>query len=111
MDLRFPGMWRRGRFHELVRRQLELFATDESSLLEEASAADSAWTNASVEDAEELYGEYQLVVDAIGDRLYDIRETYARSLDDATGDEYRAAFDKAAGKRLGRLAQSLEELG
>jgi hypothetical protein len=103
-------MWRRRRFDDVVRRQLDLFAIDESLLLDEASAADSAWTNASVDDAEELYGEYQLVVDAIGDRLYDIRETYARSLDDATVDEYRAAFDKAARRRLGRLAQSLEEL-
>ena len=33
-------------------------------------------------DAEEAYGDYQLVVDAIADRLLDIRESYARSLDD-----------------------------
>jgi hypothetical protein len=102
-------MWRRARFDDLARRQLDLFVTDEETLFEEASAADSAWTNASADDAEELYGEYQLVVDTIGDRLHDVRETYGRSLDEVTADEYRAAFDKAARKRLGELASFLDE--
>lgn len=103
-------MLRRKRFDELVRRQLELFAADEAALIEEASAADSAWTDASADDAEELYGDYQLVVDAIGERLYDVRETYAASLEAATGDEYRTAFDRAARKRFGRLASFLDEV-
>lgn len=101
-------MWRRGRFEDLVRRQLDLFAADEAELLEEAAAADSAWTNASADESEELYGDYQLVVDAVGDRLYEIRETYAASLDESTADEYRNAFDKAARKRFGGLASFLD---
>jgi len=101
-------MWRRGRFEDLVRRQLDLFAADEAELLEEAAAADSAWTNASADESEELYGNYQLVVDAVGDRLYEIRETYAASLDESTADEYRNAFDKAARKRFGGLASFLD---
>ena len=52
---------------------------------------------------------YQLVVDAIGERLYDLRETYAATLDGGTAAEYRAAFDRAATKRFGRLAAFLEE--
>jgi len=101
-------MWRRGRFEDLVRRQLDLFAADEAELLEEAAAADSAWTNASADESEELYGNYQLVVDAVGDRLYEIRETYAASLDESTADDYRNAFDKAARKRFGGLASFLD---
>jgi len=101
-------MWRRGRFEDLVRRQLDLFAADEAELLEEAAAADSAWTNASADESEELYGNYQLVVDAVGDRLYEIRGTYAASLDESTADEYRNAFDKAARKRFGGLASFLD---
>lgn len=99
---------RRGGFDDLVRRQLDIFATDEAALIEEAEEADSAWTNASRDEAEELYGDYQLVVDAIGERLYEVRETYASSLDEPTADDYREAFTAKATKRFGRLAAFLE---
>jgi hypothetical protein len=101
-------MFRRGRFDELVRRQLDLFAEDEGALIEEARAADAAWTNATAGESEQLYGDYQLVADAIGERLHDGRETYAATLDEDGADEYRAAFDRAARKRFGRLASFLD---
>ena len=47
-----------------------------------------------------LYGDYQLVVDAIAERLLDVRETYASSLDERTADGYRSAFNRAALKRF-----------
>lgn len=99
---------RRGRFPELVQRQLDLFES-ETELLDEAAAADAAWSGASADESEELYGDYQLVVDATGERLYDSRETYAASLDGETADEYRRAFDQAAHKRFGRNAAFLRE--
>lgn len=102
-------MFRRGRFDELVTRQLDLLSSDEAALLEEATQADAAWTNAAADESEELYGDYQLVVDAIGERLHDVREAYAATLEDAAGDEYRRAFDKAARKRFGRLASFLDD--
>ena len=98
-----------GRFDELIRRQLDLFADDETTLIAEAEEADAAWTNASRDDAEELYGDYQLVVDAIGERLYDVRETYASSLDERTADSYREAFNRAAGKRFRRYVTFLDD--
>jgi hypothetical protein len=98
---------RRGRFHDLVERQLDLFET-ETDLLAEASAADATWTGANADESEELYGDYQLVVDAIGDELLGIRESYASTLDESRVDEYRRAFDKAARKRFGRLASFLD---
>ena len=101
-------MFRRGRFDELTRRQLDLFEADDARLLTEAGEADGAWTDASRDDAEELYGDYQLVVDAIGERLYEIRETYATTLDEGTAEKYRTAFDRAARKRLGRYASFLD---
>jgi hypothetical protein len=97
-------MRRRGRFHELVERQLDLFEQDEADLFGEAEQADAAWTNADVDEAEELYGDYQLVVDAIGEHLYDLRESYARSLDAGTADEYRIAFNRSVERRFGRYA-------
>ena len=65
---------RRGAFDELVARQLELFADDEAALLEEAAEAEEAWIRAGRDEAEESYGDFQLVVDAIADRLLEIRE-------------------------------------
>lgn len=97
------------RFRDLVERQLDLFAEDEAELLAEAVEADTAWTGASREETEELYGDYQLVVDAIGERLYDIREGYARTLDDSGAGEYRAVFDRAARRRFPRYTTLLED--
>jgi hypothetical protein len=98
---------RRSRFQELVERQLDLFAEDEAELLEEAREADAAWTRASRDDSEELYGDYQLVADAVGERLYDLREGYAATVGDP--DEYRSAFDREALRRFRRLAAFLED--
>jgi hypothetical protein len=104
-------MFRRGRFHDLVQRQLDLFAADEAELLADADQADAAWTSADRDETEELYGDYQLVVDAIAERLYDVREAYASTLEEDAGDEYRAAFDAAAAKRFRRFASFLQEDG
>jgi hypothetical protein len=94
---------RRGRFDELVSTQLDLFAEDEAALLSEAAEADDAQTRADRDEAEELYGDYQLVVDTVAERLLDLRETYAATLDDSTADEYRDAFTGAASKRFRRF--------
>jgi hypothetical protein len=99
--------FRRSRFHDLVSRQLELFAADEGGSLEEARSAEEAWNRAGREDAEELYGDWQLVVDGIAERLLDLRETYAATLDEDGADEYRAAFTRAAGARYREYAHFL----
>jgi hypothetical protein len=100
---------RRRRFDELIRTQLEIFVEDEADLLAEASDADAAQSKAGRDEAEELYGDYQLVVDAIGDRLLDLRETYAATLPDDAADEYRKAFTDAATKRFPRYATLLDD--
>jgi len=99
----------RGRFHDVVRRQLDIFAEDEAELLAEAADANAAWTNASREESEELFGDYQLVVDAIGEDLHGVREAYAATLAEDVAVEYRAAFTAAALKRFRGLASFLEE--
>jgi hypothetical protein len=101
---------RRRRFDELVDRQLDLFAADDAELLAEAAEAESGWNASSAESAEEAYGDYQLVVDAIADRLLDIRESYAHSLDEDAADEYRDAFTRAASRRYRRYATLLADL-
>lgn len=101
---------RRGPFDDLSERQLDLFATDEAELLCEAISAEEVWTRASRDEAEEAYGDYQLVVDALADRLLDMRETFASTLDGESVDAYRAAFSRAARKRFPRYASLLADL-
>ncbi len=101
---------RRSRFHDLVERQLDLFASDDADLLTEAAEAEAAWNMAAVDAAEEAYGDYQLVVDAIADRLLEIRESFASSLDGETSSEYTAEFTRAATRRYRRYATMLADL-
>ena len=98
---------RRGPFDELVERQRSLFAEDDAELLQEA---EDAWNAAGRETAEEAYGDYQLVVDAIADRLLDLREAYAATLDSAAADAYRAAFATGAARRFRRYASLVADL-
>jgi hypothetical protein len=85
-----------------------VFAVDESALLEEAHAAQEAWTRAGRDGAEEAFGDWQLVADAVADRLLDIRERYASTLDEESGEEYRAVFGRAAERRYGDFTQLLD---
>ena len=102
--------FRRGRFQDLVERQLDLFAADDAELLEEALEAEAAYDAAEAGEAEEAYGDYQLVVDAIADRLLEIRESYAHTLDEDAAKEYSAEFTRAATKRFRRYATLLADL-
>ena len=95
--------FRRGRFTELVRRQLDLFAEDEAELLAEADAAERAYDGADREDAEEAYGDFQLALEAVAERLEEVRDAYTRTLDKETAEEYAAAFERAAARRHPRV--------
>ena len=102
---------RRDPFDELVERQLALFAEDEAELLEEAVDAEAAWVRSGRDEAEEAYGDYQLVVDAIADRLLDLREAYAATLpDDTVADAYRRSFAAGASRRFRRYASLVADL-
>ena len=97
-------------FAELVERQLRLFEEDESELLAEANEAEEAWIRAGRDLAEESYGDFQLVVDAIADQLLALRETYARTLEPDAATTYREAFAAAAARRFGRYASLVADL-
>jgi hypothetical protein len=101
---------RRRPFDELVDRQLALFASDERALLTEADEAEAAWVGSGREHAEEAYGDYQLVVDALADRLLDVRESYAATLADDKADAYRRTFAAAVKRRFGRYASLVSDV-
>ena len=100
-------MFRRNRFGDLVRRQLDLFEEDEAELLREAETAVRAYDAAEREDAEEAYGDYQLVLESVVESLEELRDTYAMTLDDDPRDAYEQAFGRAARKRFPTLTAAL----
>ena len=101
---------RGGAFDELVARQLALFDEDEAALLEEADEAEEAWIRSGRDEAEESYGDFQLVVDAIADRLLEIRDGYASTLDREAAESYRLAFHAAVARRFRRYASLVADL-
>lgn len=99
--------FRRNRFGDLVRRQLDIFAEDEADLLREADEAERAYDAADREAAEEAYGDLQLVLEAIADRLEELRDTYASTLGSDADIAYAQAFARAARKRFPKLPAEL----
>ena len=94
----------RGRFADLVARQLDLFETDDRPLLADVDRAKSAYDRAERDDAEQAYGDYVDAVDAVKDALAEARDRFAATLDGDTAEEYEAAFERAARKRWRWLA-------
>jgi hypothetical protein len=93
-------MFRRRRFADVVARQLDVFAEDEArGLLEEVREAKARYDRADRDESEELYGDYVDVVEAATEALADMRWRYAATLEEASADEYEAAFNRAVQKR------------
>ena len=72
----------RGRFVDLVERQLELFEADSADLLQDCRDALDAYNSASKEEAEELYGDFVDAVDTAREALLEYRDTFAATLDE-----------------------------
>lgn len=101
------SLFRRDRFADLVRRQLDLFTEDEAQLLDEADEAERTYDRAPRDEAEEAYGDYGLVLDSLSEALAELRDTYASTLDDVAALDYERSFDRAAGRRYPLLRDRL----
>jgi hypothetical protein len=99
---------RRRRFAEVIARQLDLFVRDELQLLEACDEAERAYESAERDEAEERFGDYQDLVETGTEILADLRDNFARTLDEETGEEYEAEFNRAVAKRLPRFALEIE---
>jgi hypothetical protein len=98
----------RGRFVDLVERQLDLFAEEYGGLIRDCETALAAYNRAGREEAEERYGDYLDLVDAARDALVEYRDAYARTLDADAADEYDDVFNGLARKRLPRFGLELD---
>jgi hypothetical protein len=101
-------MFRRKRFGDVIERQLELFEREHRGLIDDCIAAERSYDRAGRDEAEERYGDYVDLVETGTEVLADIRDHFARTLDDDTAEEYEAAFNQAVAKRLPRFALEIE---
>jgi hypothetical protein len=61
------------------------------------------------DQAEERYGDYVDAVEAGADALAEVRDHYARSLEEPEADRYIAEFNRTASRRFPRFARELED--
>ena len=97
----------RKRFAEVIARQLGFFLEDDADLLQDVDDALEAYNKADKDEAEELYGDYQLMIEAATDRLAELRDTYALTLDD--DEQYVQEFNAEVVRRWPALSLTIEE--
>jgi hypothetical protein len=98
----------RRRFADVIARQLDLFESEYADLLRACAEGERAYDSAERDEAEERYSAYADLVETGTEILADLRDTYARALDEDTAEEYEAEFNRGVGKRLPRFALEIE---
>ncbi len=99
----------RGRFVDLVERQLSLFAEEHSGLIEDCEAALEAYNRAPREEAEERYGDYLDLVETGTELLASVRDAYAATLDEETAAAYEAEFNREVARGWPRFGLEIED--
>jgi isocitrate dehydrogenase kinase/phosphatase len=100
---------RRGRFRDVIDRQLDLFERENADLIRDCDEAEEAYDRADRDEAEERYGDYMDLVETGTEVLADLRDHYARSLDEDAAEEYEDAFNRAVLRRFPRFALEIED--
>ena len=101
-------MFGRSRFVKLAETQVDLFLREHGEVVADADARLAAYNRADRTEAEELYGDYVDAVDTGAEILAEMRDHFARTLDDAQ--EYVDAFNRVVAKRLPTYAAAVERL-
>jgi hypothetical protein len=98
----------RGRFLDLVERQIALFEAENQGLIGDTEAALAAYDRAPRDEAEERYGDYLDLVETGTDELVELRDNFAASLDEGSYEEYHEVFNRTVRKRLPRFGLELD---
>jgi hypothetical protein len=99
---------RKRRFADVIARQLDLFVRDNLELLDACDEAERAYDRSERDEAEELFGDYQDLVETGTEILADLRDHFASTLDEASAEEYEAVFNRAVARRLPRFGLEIE---
>jgi hypothetical protein len=98
-----------GRFTELIDRQLDLFEREDAAFLARVDGAERDYDRADREDAEEAFGRFQELVEFGSETLAEMRDTFARTLDEDGAAAYVTEFNAAVHHRLPRFALEIED--
>jgi hypothetical protein len=99
-----------GRFAELIDRQLDLFEQEDADFLAGVEEAERDYDRSDREDAEEVYGRFQELVEHGTEALAELRDAYAATLDPGAAEDYVNEFNAAVHRRLPRFALEIDEL-
>jgi hypothetical protein len=99
---------RRDPFRDVIARQLDLFVEDEADLLEECREKFRIYNSADREDREEAYGDFSDVIETATEALADMRDRFARTLDEDATETYEDSFNRAVRKRWPELGLEIE---
>jgi hypothetical protein len=99
-------IFRRSPYAALIASQLDLFERDHLDVIDEARARLDAYNRADRDEAEELYGDYLDAVETGTEILADMRDNFARTLED--DGVYLRDFDRAVRRRLPPFALEIE---
>ncbi len=98
----------RGRFVDLVERQIALFTAENEGLIRDTEAALAAYNRAARDEAEERYGDYLDLVETGTDALVELRDNFAATLGEDSYEEYHEVFNRTVRKRLPRFGLELD---
>jgi hypothetical protein len=98
-----------GRFSEVIARQLDLFQQEDADFLARLDEAERAYDAADKEEAEDVYGRYQELVEHGTEALAEMRDGYARSLDGDDAEDYAVEFNQAVIDRMPRFGLEIED--
>jgi hypothetical protein len=101
-------VFRRGRFGEVIGRQLDLFEREHAELIRACDDAERAYDRAPRDQAEERYGAFVDLVEDGTEALADLRDHFAATLAEGPDDEYEREFNRAVARRLPRFALEIE---
>ena len=101
-------MLRKGRFGDVISRQLDLFEREQAELVRECKEAEATYDRAARDDAEESFGDYQHLVETGTELLADLRDNFASTLGESAADQYEREFNQAIVRRLPRFSLEIE---
>ena len=98
----------RGRFVDVVERQIALFTAENAGLIRDTEAALDTYNRSPRDEAEERYGDYLDLVETGTDELVELRDNFAATLDEDSYEEYHEVFNRVVRKRLPRFGLELD---
>ena len=101
-------MFRRGRFADVIFAAADLFEKESAALILACVEAESRLDQAERDEAEELFGDYQGLVETGTEELASLRDHFAATLGEAAAEQYETEFNRAVHKRFPRFALEIE---